>query len=340
MKYRNVELHNVWEIKDRENGAGFLTCRYPLEILPNIFEGAKNRSWAGAGCEIRGILPPGGEARIVIEPLDTDCVPSLAEIYFGSFFDQVITLQKEKTEIVIKEPANWELMAEITRDRKLPFAHNLVRILIPHLVHSCIHSIEGDIAYPNPGSTPGKTMLSYGSSITHGAHAYRPSGTYASQAALHLGCDLLNLGVGGSARMDDAIARHIAQREDWDFATFEMGINVRSIWSKDEFQSKVDNFVSTIHQAQPDKPLFCIDLFTNNCDLMSDPEWGVGFREAVSEVVASQNSDNVFYVDGRSILTDPSGLRPDLVHPGPDGMVDMGRALARVIRDQCPGISQ
>jgi hypothetical protein len=334
MKYKTVELHNVWDIQKTEDGDGFQTCRYPLEILPDIFEGAKNRSWAGAGCEIRGMLPPGGEAKIVIEPLDTDCVPTLVEVYFGSFFDQVITLPKGKTEIVIKEPNNWGLMAEITRDRNLPFAHDLVRVLLPHLIHSRIHSIEGDLTYPETGSTPEKTMLSYGSSITHGAHAFRASGTYASQTALHLGCDLINLGVGGSARMDDAIAKHIAARDDWNFATFEMGINVRSIWSADEFKAAVDNFVTTVHTAQPDKPLFCIDLFTNNCDFMTEPEWGVGFREAVSEIVAKQNSDKVFHVDGRDILTDPAGLRPDLVHPGPDGMAEMGANLARVISDK------
>jgi lysophospholipase L1-like esterase len=335
MKYGNVELHNVWDIREVDGEPGVRTCRLPLAILDSINDGAKMRSFAGSACEIRGMWPPGGKARVVLERKSENIVPAMAETFFGCFLDGAIELGNGPVEIPIELPGNLSLMENITRERKLPFAARLVRIRLPHLHDTSIHAVEGDLTYPDPGTTPDTTMLAYGSSITHGAHAIRPSGTYAAQAALHLGCDLVNLGVGGSAQMDDAIAKHIATRDDWDFATFEMGINVRG-WPREKFRAAVDNFVSTIHTAQPDKPLFCIDLFTNNCDFMRDPDLGVGFRETVAQIVENQKSDKVFYVDGRTILTDPTGLRPDLVHPGDDGMQEMGRNLAERIRAELP----
>jgi len=330
--YENVELHNVWDTAERDDGDGVRLCRFPLEILPEINPGAQMRSFAGSGCEIRGLLPPGGKARIVLERTSENVIPAIVETFFGCFLDRSVAVEDRPTELLIEAPANMALLCDIARQEQQPFAADLVRVRLPHLHDVVIHAIEGDLTPPGPGSTPGLTMLAYGSSITHGAHALRPSGTYAAQAAHALGCDLVNLGVGGSAHMDAAVARHIAARTDWDFATLEMGINVGS-WSPDAFRAAVQNFVSTIAAAHPQKPLFCMDVFTFRGDFAeTDDHGGVVFRGIVREIVEQQNSDKVRYVDGRTILTDPAGLRPDLVHPGDDGMLEMGRNLAGAIR--------
>lgn len=332
MQYGNVELHNVWNIAEREEGGGVRMCRFPLKILPAINRGAQMRSFAGAGCEIRGLLPPGGKGRIVLERTNENVVPAIAETFFGCFLDSSVALGDGPTEIMIEEPRHMPVMHEICQRNHLPFAANLVRVRLPHLHDIVIHVIDGDLIYPDVESTPGTTMLAYGSSITHGAQALRPSGTYASQAARTLGCDLLNLGVGGSAHMDAAVAEHIAARTDWDFATLEMGINVGN-WDADRFRKAVENFVGEIHTAQPEKPLFCMDVFTFRGDFVETPDHGgVQFRGIVRDIVAAQNSDKVIYVDGRTILTNPAGLRPDLVHPGDDGMTEMGRNLAETIK--------
>ena len=238
----------------------------------------------------------------------------------------------EQTEIVIEEPPNSETMVEIHSSAGFPFSPNLVRVLLPH-IHTCrIISIEGDLTFPSDAATPQMTMLSYGSSITNGAHAIRPGGTYTAQTAKHLGVDLINLGFGGSAHMDSAIAEHIASRSDWDFATLEMGINVKT-WPLERFHHAVEAFVNTIADANPDKYLFCIDLFTFLGDFTGDETVSIGFRNAVRDIAEKRNSLKVLYVDGREILKDSAGLRTDLVHPNDDGMAEMGQRLADVIRD-------
>jgi hypothetical protein len=330
VKYKNVELHNVCDIIE-DDEVGFAVSRLPLDVRENVNQGARNNSLHSAGCEIRGMLKEGGKAKIVLQSPDDNVYPPIATIFHGCF-RRVISkrIAEEPTEIEIDVPNHIELMTRIAADKNMPFDPHLVRVRLPS-IHPCrVISIEGDLTYPTPESTPSSTMLSYGSSITHGAHAIPPEGTYTAQCARQLGCDLINLGFGGSAHMDKAIAHHIASRDDWDFATFEMGINVRS-WEPERFRDAVDYFVSTIASAHPDKHIFCIDLFTNNCDFMDNPKEGVGFRDIVKDIAAKQKSDKVIYVDGRSVLSEPSGLSIDLVHPTDDGMSDMGRNLADII---------
>ena len=334
MRYGNVELHNVCDIIEGDGAPGIGLSRLPLDVLPRINGGARDKALMSAGCEIRGMLAEGGMAKVVLSlPDDDNATPAVATVFHGEFCGKSVLVGGGERALDISFPENVPLMSRPGTRRPSGFDPRLVRVRLPHK-HKCrIVSIEGGLSYPAPGSTPPLTMLSYGSSITHGFHGTAPEGTYVSQCARRLGCDLLNLGFGGAAQMDSAIAEHIASRGDWDFATFEMGINVRR-WPLEQFRSAVERFVSTVADAHPDKWIFCIDLFTNNCDLGAEPVLGAGFREAVAEIVEKRGSERVVHVDGRSVLADPSGLRTDLVHPSDDGMQEMGRNLAEVISNR------
>ncbi len=331
MKYGNIELHNVCDIVEEPGKEGFTTLRYPRGILEQINEGARRMATHGSGIEIRGMLPPGGEARVALQTLDNNVVPPVVTVYHGCFSGQAVAIGREPTSITVKQHANADVMERLTAERRLPFDSRLVRVCLPPIHPVRILRIEGDLTYPAPGSTPAGKMLCYGSSITHGAHAISPQGTYASHCARLLGYDLINLGVGGSAQMDPAIAQHIAARTDWDLAVLEMGINVLG-WPFEKFEQAVDRFVRTIVAAQLDKPVFCIDLFTCAGDFKPDAPKAPGFRRIVKEVVQKINSDRVIHFDGRDILRNLGGLQVDLVHPNDNGMFEMGTNLAEVIR--------
>jgi hypothetical protein len=267
---------------------------------------------------------------VVLQVLDSNIVPPIALVYHGSFCGQSVHVTPEPTTITIRTPAKMELIEKISAERKLPFDPRLVRVCLPAIHPVRVVRIEGDLTYPTPDATPRNRLLCYGSSITHGAHAISPMSTYASQCARRLGYDLINLGSGGSARMDPAVAEHIASRDDWDVATLEMGINVRD-WDREPFYDAVDRFVSTIVAARPDKDVFCIDLFTCDSDFKPDDTRVPMLRAVVKEIAAKFDTRRVIYVDGRTILRDPSGLQIDLVHPSDNGMLEMGHELAAVI---------
>ncbi len=330
MRHNDIELHNACAILEGDGLPGFGLSRLPLDVLPRINDGARRRAALTAGCEIRGLLPGDGQARVRLQVVDDNVTPPVATVYHGCFCAQSVPLGREPTEIVIRTPPQMALIERISAERSLPFDPALVRVRLPSIHATRILAVEGDLAYPSPQSTPRRTLLCYGSSITNGASAIAPEGTYAAQCARRLGCDLINLGFGGAAQMDPAIAEHIAARSDWHVATLEMGINVRT-WPVERFRAAVEGFVATIAAAHPATLIFCIDLFTNDCDFEDSPSKGVGFREVVEAAAAAHPSGKVVHVDGRTILTDPTGLRTDLVHPCDDAMQEMGRNLARQI---------
>jgi lysophospholipase L1-like esterase len=330
MRFKNVELHNVCDLIENDGGPGFGVLRMPRSVLAEVNPGAQKMARMGTGCEIRGLLPEGGQAKIVLQVLDDNSVPAVATVFHGCFCAQSVLVRKEPTEIIIKTPDKIGMMSELSKAGRHAFDPRLVRVRLPAIHTPRILSIEGDLSYPGPAQLPRRTLLCYGSSITHGACATPPEGTYAAQCARRLGVDLINLGVGGSAQMDPAIAGHIASRTDWDMAVFEMGINVRT-WPREKFQPIVEHFVRTVATAHPAKLIFCIDLFTYDGDYETPVTKAVGFREAITEVAGQYPSGKVIPVDGRTILTDPTGLRTDLVHPSDDGMQEMGANLARVI---------
>ncbi len=331
MRYGKVELHNVCDLIEGDGLPGFGVLRFPRAILGEINKGAQNMARHGAGCEIRGLLPEGGTAKVVLRVVDSNTTPPVVTVYHGCFCGPVVHVGKEPTEIVIKHPATLSALSQISGGNKLSFDPRLIRVRLPNIHTVRIEVIEGDWTYPPREALPVKTMLSYGSSITHGACAIAPEGTYAAQCARRLECDLINLGVGGSAQMDRAVAEHIAARTDWDFASFEMGINIRQ-WPREKFREVVEQFVGIVAAAHPDKYIFCIDLFTNDADFDANTTKGVGFREVVKEVAAKIGTGKVIHLDGRQILTDPTGLRTDLVHPSDEGMQEMGANLAALMK--------
>jgi len=330
MKYGNIELHNVCGILEDDGKPGFGISRLPLEILPEINQGAARMALHGSGCEIRGMLPEGGEARVILQAMDSNTTPPVVTVYHGCFCGQSVIAGREPTEIVIKQPDLLAMMSKASRAAGHPFDPRLVRVRLPPIHPVRILSINGDLTYPEAGTTPSRTLLCYGSSITHGACAIAPEGTYAAQCARRLGADLINLGFGGAAQMDRAIADHIAARQDWDLATFEMGINVLG-WPVDRFRQAVETFVSIVAAARPDTFIGCIDMFTYTGDFIENAPKAGPFRRAVAEVVEHLASPSVRHIDGRTLLADPAGLRTDMVHPGDIGMQEMGQNLADFI---------
>ena len=56
------------------------------------------------------------------------------------------------------------------------------------------------------------------------------------------------------------------------------------------------------------------------------------YREALREAVAGCPHGNAHLIEGTEILRDISGLTADLIHPGDNGMIEMGRNLAERLK--------
>lgn len=328
MIYKGVELYNVQELLDVPGEEGKLCSRIPDTLRLRLNEFAQFRALETAGCEARFILQ-GERARLTLRSTER---PSIIEVYQGCFLVGWHVVGTDRTEIVIERPANLDELVRITETYSLPFDARLTRVVLPWRPAALLFDIEGDVELPRAEQTPSVRYLAYGSSITHGNAAVRPTATYAMRTAQLLGVDLINLGFGGGAHLEREMADYIAARQDWDMATLELGINIIGSVDVSEFARRVGYFIATVAGSHPDQWVFAIDLFTCHYDLEADPKI-VAFRGIVRRTVERLGLPRLVYLSGLDLLPSVCGLTTDLVHPSPHGMEEMAHNLSRGIRE-------
>jgi lysophospholipase L1-like esterase len=329
-----ADLHNVQSISPSEDGHARRLCRVREQTRLQLNAGAQQRAFNTAGCEIRfNLLGPSATIRLRRPPGNNAAV-HLVEIYYGSFQstppESPIAIATTPTEIKISQPSDGYALWELAHSHDQHFDPELVRVILPYDESIELIDIHGDIAPPRPDQLPQRRYLAYGSSITQGFYAVRPSETYIAQTARLLGADLMNLGFAGSAHMDLAIAEHIAARQDWDFVTLELGTNVLNHWSEEQYEHAVRPFISTIAKAHPDKPIFCIDIFTCDRDLRP-ASIAQDFRYILRHAIHTMDLPNIHHIPGMDLLT-AAGLTTDLVHPSALGMEMIAGRLAERIK--------
>jgi lysophospholipase L1-like esterase len=334
-----VTFHNLAELEPLADG-GWRMSRVPAALWPRLNENAQRRAYATAGVELRFNLE-GDEARVALRFVEsrgeaTRGWPLLGEVYWGDYFARWFEVRTEGTEIVIRRPANADQLALAADRRAGRFDPTLVRVVLPCLTPVELLGIEGEVSPARPDQVPARRYLAYGSSITNGATAMRPGDTYPARIARSMGVDHFNLGFGGGAHLEPEMADWIAGRSDWDFATLELGINLVGRVSTEEFARRVNRFLPRIAAAHPEKWIFCIDLFWARGDLGGDPKYPQ-FRDVVREAVERLGLLRVRHCDGRELLTRPTGLTLDLLHPSSDGFEEIAEKLVAVMQPAVRG---
>ena len=326
MRHQNVELYNVRELLPREGG-GWQMSRLPSSVRDTLSAAGQEMAVTPSGGEIRFNV---GDEPVMVTLKRREPGWEAAEVWRGPFPESVHHIGPEPTEITVGPARNREVMTRLAQSESLPFDPALVRILLPHGWATDLISITGEATPPRPTQTPMRRLLTYGSSITQGGAAATPSGTYAMRTAHLLGVDLVGLGSSGSARLNDSVADFIAESAEWDVASLELGINVLD-WDPETFARRVDVFVTRIAKANPDKWIFCTDIFTHDGDFQDHPRLHT-FREIVRSQVATLALPKLVHLPGRALLPGVAGLTSDLVHPSLLGHEEIAQNLAREIR--------
>lgn len=335
MIHGNLELHNVEDILPTPDGKGTQLSRVPNELRISLNEMAKICALGAAGSEIRLNLE-GPEASIVLASPESNTwnPAAMAQVYQGSFMVSSHVVGREPTAIKVAPPGNLDVLKTISQERSLPFDPTLTRVILPIWPPTILVGVEGETSVPRAGQVPRERLLAYGSSITHGAFAVRPTGTYPSRLCQMLGIDHVNLGFGGGAHCEEELADYIARRPDWSMATLEIGINMvgNSTIDTEEFRRRARYFIGKIAGENPEKWIFCIDMFTAFGDLSSVPSRFKEFRRTVRDEARRPDLPRLVHIDGRRLLRNPTGLSLDLVHPSPEGMEEIAQRLSRLIR--------
>lgn len=335
MIYQKAELYNAAELID--NGDGSVSwCRVPMVVRERMDRvQGKNMAVAATGVELRFVLH-GEKAVIRMAVKQGDGV---FHVYRGGiqgyWDDHEVHKQVRETveEFEIRRSNNLKTLKGIAERSGDPFDCEVVRVIFDRGEFK-LFGIEGDIEPPKPEQLPEKTLLAYGSSITHGSNSIDQSHSWVSVLAHNLGMDARNLGMAGSCCMEPEVVDYIASEGEarrWDIATLELGINILHMEDATIYE-RVRNTLSQIAGRNPEKQVFVISPFYHCGDDFACDGLAEKWRRILAEETASSGLTNVTYVSGMDVLDHCRYMSADEVHPNIYGVARIAERLTEIIQ--------
>lgn len=252
----------------------------------------------------------------------------------------------------------------------LPTGEKDVEVWLPYGEITVLVALRADAPVAAASEQTHPRWVHHGSSISHGASATAPTGTWPVVAAREAGLDLVNLGLSGNALLDPFTARAIRDQPA-DVITLKLGINVANHdgFRRRTFAPAVDGFLDTVREGHPDTPVVVISPIL--CPMVEDrpgptsidpdspgdaPSFRTAgrpeevaegklslaaMREILAAVVARRRAagdEALTYLDGRELFGEAEWNRmpmPDLLHPDDAGHRHMGERFAALL----PGLA-
>lgn len=339
MIYKNIEIHNACELIECEGG-GVTWHRMPKYAYDGAESDAGRRMLSNStGVELRFIMNS-PEVTVKLQSVTGDAINCSYQVFFGGIQGgweahecMRPVVGSDVVDCVIKKP-NLEVLKRVAKASNTSFDPEVVRVIFNRGTIKVVDVI-GDVEPPKKELLPQKTLLCYGSSITHGSNALSMPNSWSYLLAHRFDMDILNLGMAGQCRMEPEIIEYIAssgEQGKWDVATLELGINVLS-WEEEKIYDRVTNAVRQVAGRNPEKPVFVISPFYCNVDF-SGGESAEKWRSIIKEICEKESLPNVTYVCGTDILGDISLISADMVHPNIYGVNQIAERLGDVLAEK------
>ncbi|CAG7617993.1 hypothetical protein PAESOLCIP111_02071 [Paenibacillus solanacearum] len=335
MIVNNVLFHNVSELERREHLPGLRLQRFPKAVREGLGDKGRTRAVQSNNCEIRFAT----DARTVRVTLSSVESGGKLWVFKGDFFHSAHQLQAGAMQTITLEKP--ERFAEVAPERlhNRAFSPNVWRIFFERF-GAVFHDIDAfghEVRPPAASELPKLKFVAYGSSITQGAGAVSHYNGYVQQAARRLEADVLNLGLSGSCLCEQAVADHIASRGDWDFAFLEIGVNMRSVFTVEQFEIRASYLLDQVIALNPSKPVFLTTIYPNRATYFNESKHALTdhekrYNDVLRNYAAAKAHPQLHLVEGADILTDFTALTSDLIHPSDYGHMLMGERLAGIMR--------
>lgn len=201
-------------------------------------------------------------------------------------------------------------------------------------LHNPIESIEigvdshAQIAAPAPFASD-KAIVFYGSSITQGFCASRPSNTFPAMIGRALNHEVINLGYGGNAKGDLEVAAAI---NELNASCFVMDYD-HNAPTVEHLAETHEPFFLKIREAQPELPV----IFVTSPNYYSNPT-KMAARAAVIEETykraQARGDKHVYFVQGRDLYSAEAWNDNsfDCLHPNDLGFDKMTQAILPIIQ--------
>ncbi len=333
MIYQNLEFHNVAELTDAPGLNGKMLQRYPEAVRHKLNPRGRYVSGESTGCEIR-FVTEAPNLRLHLSQIRTDGAGELAfRVFKGDFEVPALpfTAIPPGGGVITLSLTALERFNGIRPDAlHNHFSPDVWRIAFGRGATAVFCGLETfgvPVRPPKPEEKPRLRYLAYGSSITH-SHL----DGYPFVAARRLGAELCNLGLSGSCAAEGEIADFIAERDDWDILTLEIGINILNI-TPEEYEKRVEYMLSTIRKRHPGKPAAAITIFPTHASLLAEANDATRNFHAFNEIFRRLAARyQVTVIEGEEMLDEVTCLSGDVVHPGIFGHAVMGLHLAEKLR--------
>ncbi len=141
----------------------------------------------------------------------------------------------------------------------------------------------------------------------------------------------------GACHAEYEIAEYFVRQERWDFATLELGVNMRDSFTPEAFRERVERFLNTVAAGRPDAPIGVITAFTNGAHYAENAQHPPVANQRAYDVllrtwVAAQKNPRIRLLEGTTLLDDFTLLSADFVHPTLEGQTRMAHRIAETLR--------
>lgn len=321
MIYENIEFFNVEEILP--NGQ---LLRFPLKLINSLgYEHHKRGRFYGyraIGSEIRfKTWAPFFD--ISLKSIKENCS---VHIFFGDYsYKKYILKEGLVVTLHIEIPEN--ILNNYDKLDRVSFNPRVIRIVIGYpgyIAFLGLNTFGFDVKLPDIKDVPNKTLLIYGSSISHGSEALDYINSYAFILSRHLNINVLNKAIPGSCLGEFEMIDYLKNIKN-DGVFVEYGVNTLRLFDFDEYKKRID---------------YIIDNLSGNLYVTGVLENGNKINDkciydkmiTYNKYVNSIDKAGVNIIDSKALLDTLSYLTFDLLHPSEFGQLKLAESLKEIIK--------
>ena len=338
MIYKNIEVFNTVEAEEYEGGMRFYRVPKAVSEKMEIPRSGAELATNSTGVELRFVVNS-GTVKIKMKHVSSLNYLASFHVFFGGIqggwdaHEINCCVSREETEFEFRAHPELDKLRKISEAAGIDFDPSVVRVIFDR-GNYVITDVSGDAEPPRKDLLPKKTLLCYGSSITHGSNSIDMSHSWASVLGHNINMDVRNLGMAGSCAAEEEMVDFIAAEGEagmWDAAVVSLGVNVLD-WEENKILSRVKNIINEVAGRNPGKKVFFISPVYNYDDYEK-----TGKSEKWRRIIASEcdriDSGNVVYVNGLELLGSMDLISADFVHPNIYGVNLIAEKLTKIVRE-------